>query len=90
MSITEMEKRTYSRYPYITAGKGKGIIEDSSPYELADIIEETDKENTVPKIMDIYTDETVEWDYREFDLYFSNAGFKNRLRAIRRTYEEYE
>ncbi|MEG0368976.1 MAG: plasmid pRiA4b ORF-3 family protein, partial [Hungatella sp.] len=43
-SITEMKRGAGTHYPYVTDGKGKGIIEDTSPYELAEIVTKTDKD----------------------------------------------
>lgn len=48
LSITEMKRAAGTHYPYVTDGKGKGIIEDTSPYKLAEMIELTDKDGTLP------------------------------------------
>lgn len=68
LPATEMKRGAGTHYPYVTDGKGREIIEDTSPYELAEIIEKTDKDNYLPKIMDMYTGEEVSWDYRKFDV----------------------
>ena len=39
LSITEMKRGAGTHYTYVADGKGKGIIEDTSPYELAEIVE---------------------------------------------------
>lgn len=90
LSVTEMKRGAGTHYPYVTEGKGKGIIEDMSPYELTEIIEKTDKDNTLPKIMDMYTGEEVSWDYRKFDLEYCNVFFKDNVWKIQNAYEEYE
>lgn len=90
LSITEMKRGAGTHYPYVTDGKGKGIIEDTSPYELAEMIEKTDKEGTLPQIMDIYSDKEVSWDYRKFDLEYCNVFFKDNVWKIQNAYEAFE
>ena len=90
LSATEMKRGAGTHYPYVTDGNGKGIIEDMSPYELAEIIEKTDNDNTLPKIMDMHTGEEVSWDYRKFDLEYCNVFFKDNVWKIQNAYEEYE
>lgn len=68
----------------------KGIIEDTSPYELAEIIEKTNKDGTLPKITDGYSGEETVWDYRDFDLAYCNMFFKNDVLGIQTAYEMYE
>ena len=55
LSTVEMKRGAVTYYPYVTDGKGKGVIEDTSPYELAEIVEKTDKDGTLPQIMDMYS-----------------------------------
>ena len=89
LSITEMKRGTGTHYPYVTDGQGKGIIEDTSPYKLAEKIEVTDKEGTLPKIMDMYSGEEVSWDYKDFDLEYCNVFFKDNVWKIQNAYESY-
>lgn len=88
LSITEMKRGAGTHYPYVT--DGKGIIEDTSPYELAEMIEKTDKDGTLPQIRDMYSDKEVSWDYRKFDLEYCNVFFKDNVWKIQNAYEEYE
>lgn len=90
LSIVEMKRGAGTHYPYVTDGKGKGIIEDTSPYELAVIVEKTDKDGTLPQIMDMYSGKEVSWDYRKFDLEYCNVFFKDNVWKIQNAYEEYE
>lgn len=90
LSITEMKRGAGTHYPYVTDGKGKGIIEDTSPYELAELIENTDKDGTLPQTMDMYSDKEVSWDYRKFDLEYCNVFFKDNVWKIQNAYEEFE
>lgn len=90
LSITEMKRGAGTHYPYVTDGKGKGIIEDTSPYELAEMVTKTDKDGTLPQIMDMYSGKEVSWDYRKFDLEYCNVIFKDNVWKIQNAYEEYE
>lgn len=90
LSITEMNRGTGTHYPYVTDGKGKGIIEDTSPYELAEMIEKTDKDGTLPQIMNMYSGEEVSWNYKDFNLEYCNVFFKDNVWKIQNAYEGYE
>lgn len=90
LSITGMERGRGRHYPYVAGGKGKSIIEDTSPYELTEIIEKTNKDGILPKITDGYSGEETVWDYRDFDLAYCNMFFKNDVLGIQTAYEMYE
>ena len=89
LSITEMKKGSGNHYPYVTSGQGKGIIEDIPPFELAEIIEATDKTGILPQVCDNFLDEEIEWDYRKFDLEYCNVFLKGEIEQIQYAYEEY-
>lgn len=88
ISVTEMKRGAGTHYPYVTAGKGKGIIEDTSPYELAEIVGKTDCDGTFPRIADMYSGKENEWDYRDFNLEYCNVFLKDNVWRIRCAYEE--
>ena len=90
LSITEMKRGAGTHYPYVTDGKGKGIIEDTSPHELAEMVEKTDKDGTLAQIIDMYSGKEVSWDYRKFDLEYCNVFFKDNVWKIQNAYEEFE
>lgn len=90
LSITEMKRGAGTHYPYVTDGKGKGIIEDTSPYELAEMSKKTAKDGTLPQIMDMYSGKEVSWDYRKFDLEYCNVFFKDNVWKIQNAHEEFE
>ncbi|WNX86053.1 plasmid pRiA4b ORF-3 family protein [Agathobaculum sp. NTUH-O15-33] len=90
LSISEMKRGAGTHYPYVTDGKGNGIIEDTSPYELAEMVEKTDKDGTLPQIMDMYSGKEVSWDYRKFELEYCNVFFKDNVWKIQNAYEEFE
>lgn len=88
VSVTEMKRGMGNHYPYVTDGKGKGIIEDISPYELMDIVEKTNSDGTLPKMYDCFLRKEINWDYRDFDLEFCNMFIKDNLINIQCGYEE--
>jgi len=90
LSITQMKRGAGTHYPYVAAGRGKGIIEDTSPYELAEIVMKTDADGTLPKITDMCSGKISEWDYRDFDLEYCNVFFKGNVWEIQNAYEAYE
>ena len=90
LSITEMKRGAGTHYPYVTDGKGKGIIEDTSPYELAEIVEKTDKDGTLPQVMDMHSGKATSWNYKNFDLQYCNVFFKDYVWEIQNAYEGYE
>lgn len=90
LSMEEMKRGRGTHYPYVTDGKGKGMIEDTSPYALADIIEKTDRDGIIPKIPDPYSGKEKEWDYRDFDLEYCNVFFKDNVWQIQYAYEQDE
>ena len=89
LSITQMKKGSGKHYPYVTSGQGKGIIEDIPPFELAEIIEATDKTGILPQVCDNFLDEEIEWYYRKFDLEYCNVFLKGEIEQIQYAYEEY-
>lgn len=86
--IIEMKKVTGTHYPYIVNGRGKGIIEDMFPFELVEMIKETNETGNLPKIYDAFSDDRIEWDYNDFDLEYCNMSFKDKIREIQSIYEE--
>lgn len=90
LSITEMKRGAGTHYPYVTDGKGKGIIEDTSPHELVKIIAKTDTDGILPKITDMYSGKKREWNYRSFDLEYCNVFFKDSVWKVQNAYESYE
>lgn len=85
-----MKKGSGTHYPYVTDGLGKGLIEDTSTYELIEIINEIDSTGKIPKIYDFIRDKEIEWDYRKFDLKYTNMFLKDKVADIREAYEMVE
>ncbi len=90
ISIAPMKRGAGTHYPYIADGGGKGIIEDSSPGELLDIIHQTDTAGTLATVYDGTFDCNREWDYRKFDKEFLNVFYKGDVHQFQIAYEEFE
>lgn len=90
ISVTEMKRGAGTHYPYVTAGKGKGILEDTSPHELLQAIKYTDKTGEVPKAVEIFSGIKKDWDYRKFDLGYCNVFFKDNIFSMQHVYENYQ
>ena len=87
ISTGEMKKGTGTHYPYITGGKGNGIIEDTRPGVLLEYIEQTEKDGILPTYYDFESDREAEWDYRKCDLEYLNALYKFKISMIKEAYE---
>lgn len=70
--------------------KDKGIIEDTSPYELLEIVKYTDQTGKMPKVAGIPSCEERDWDYRAFDLECCNVFLKGEILHIQYAYEAFE
>jgi len=87
LSAHEMKRGSGTHYPYIVDGKGKGIIEDTSPYEVIEMIEETNKTGITPKVYDLFSEKEKDWDYTDFDLEYVNMFFKDYILRTQYAYE---
>lgn len=90
ISITEMKRGAGTHYPFVIDGKGKGIIEDISPYELIDMKEQIDNTGILPKVYHGFSEREMDWDYREFDLEYLNMFLKGNVLQIQYAYEVFE
>lgn len=88
LSVEEMKKGAGSHYPYVTDGKSKGFLEDTSPGELYEAIQYTDKTGKAPEAHSIFTGERIKWDYRKFDLKICNGLLKGDIISIQKAYEQ--
>lgn len=86
-SISKMKSGTGTHYPYITDGKGRGIIENIFQSDLEKIIEKTNKSGKGVKIASDYGQDEIVWDYRDFDLKNTNALLKGDIMRIKDGYE---
>lgn len=74
IDIKPMKKYTHRHYPYITSGKGHGIIEDMPPDLLLKVFEED---------RGMFGDR----DYNNFDISFANLFLKDHIRFYKEAYE---
>lgn len=88
LSIVEMKKGTGNHYPFIIDGQGKGIVEDMSPSQLDELIEEIDKTGIIPMVYNFKYDMEMKWDYKDFDLKYFNALLKGDIELIQDAYEQ--
>lgn len=87
LSVTKMKQGTGTHYPYVTDGKGKGILEDTSPDALLGAIEHTNETGEIPRAVEIFSGKEKYWDYRDFDLEYCNVFLKGNILNMQYTYE---
>lgn len=88
--IQDMPRGHGRAYPRILAGEGRGIIDDLSSDELADMIREIDLTGLSQfKVLNRYTNE-IPWDYRNYDLKIDNKLLKGEVSQIQSGYENWE
>lgn len=78
-------------YPKIIAGEGRGIIDDMSAYDLADLMKQIDSTGSsgIQYAGDgILFDGMPEWDYRKYSMDYDNCLLKGRIARIAEGYEE--
>ena len=83
----DFEKGNGMHYPYIIDGAGFGVIDDTTNYELKQIIEDIDKKgNSNYQRLNIYN-RVYTYDYRVFDLDKNNLHLRRVFRKIKNGYE---
>ena len=78
-------------YPKIVAGEGRGIIDDMSADDLADLIQQIDKTgfSGIQYAGDgIIFDNMPDWDYRNYSIEYDNCLLKGTIARIAEGYEE--
>ena len=78
-------------YPKIIAGEGRGIIDDMSADDLAELIQQIDKTGSsgIQYAGDgIIFDKMPDWDYRNYSIEFDNCLLKGIITRIAEGYEE--
>ena len=86
LEIADMELHTGRRYPRISEGQGRGILDDVSPEEFAELIETTDRTGKSDYYIERFGHKTA-WDYRRFDLKGENILLKGEISRIQDAYE---
>ena len=78
-------------YPKIIAGEGRGIIDDMSADDLAELSQQIDKTGSsgIQYAGDgIVFDNMPDWDYRNYSIEFDNCLLKGIIARIAEGYEE--
>ena len=85
IGIEDMGRGQGRKYPYVTEGAGRGIIDDMPSDELQEIIEQIDKNGKTAEPI-YYNDRAMPWDYRWFDLDNINSLLKGEVEMIEEGY----
>ena len=88
--VQDMPRGRGRSYPRITAGEGRGIIDDLPADELLKMIREIDRTGISRfQYMTPY-EKMIPWDYRNYDLEIDNALLKGDIKRVQLAYEERE
>jgi len=85
MEIEDMKRGWGKRYPCVLEGAGLGIIDDIHVEELAELVEQIDRNGRTDKPI-YYQERTIPWDYRLFNLDHMNSILKNEINQIAEGY----
>lgn len=85
IDIADMKRGRGKHYPYIVEGAGQGIIDDMYVEDLAELIEQIDRNGKTDEPI-YYNERRLPWDYRQFDLDCMNCLLKVELQAIEAGY----
>ena len=83
--IEDMKRGWGRRYPYILEGAGRGIIDDMPREELAELIEQFDRDDKTDEPI-YYQERMMPWDYRWLDLDCMNSLLKGEIELIEEGY----
>lgn len=75
------------KYPLIVDGKGQGMLDDMSDFELKEIVDDTDKLGYSDYYFTPGYERDIKYDYREYDINHDNEILKGRILAIKNGYE---
>ena len=90
ISNRPLEKHKGRHYPYVIDGKGRGMMEDISCYELQDIVKDIDKKGySIHDFTPAY-ERPIKYDYRDFDIESNNILLKGLIEEIKYSYEGIE
>lgn len=74
-------------YPKVVKGKGKGMIDDISQYELKEIIEDIDKKGYSDYEYTVGYEREEPYEYKEYNLRNDNEMLKGLILEIKDGYE---
>jgi len=82
------EQSTTNKYPIIVDGRGQGMIEDISGYELIEIVETTDKSGKSKYYYTPGYGKKKLYDYRDFNLENNIKEVNKNFKKIKRGFED--
>lgn len=88
LAVREMKKGAGRHYPYITEGKGSGILDDVSCEDFKELIKQIDQNGKTDEPI-YYKERITMWDYRKFDLDFLNTFLKYDIGEIEEAYSSF-
>ena len=86
--ISVMEKGASIKYPKITDGSGKGILDNVFPDDFGEIIKEIDKTKKSEITYISPYGESEPWDYRDFDIDEMNRTLKRDIESVAAGFDE--
>ena len=85
VDIADMKRGRGMHYPYILDGAGRGILDDWSVEDVAELIDQIDRNGKTDEPIH-YMDRRIPWDYRRFDLECRNCLLKVEIERIEKGY----
>lgn len=85
VGIEEMKRGSGRRYPCISDGAGRGIIDDLPSDELIELVEQIDRNGKTDEPI-YYQGGVQPWDYRRFDINCTNILLKGEIAQIEEEY----
>ena len=85
IDVADMQRGRGSHYPYIVDGAGCGIIDDMDAENLAELIDQIDRNGKTDEPV-YYNERRLPWDYRWFDLDCINSLLKGEVQMIEEGY----
>ena len=85
VEIADMKRGWGRRYPCVLDGAGRGIIDDMSCEELAELVAQIDRTGKTDEPI-YYQERIVPWDYRWFELDSINGLLKGEIELIEEGY----
>ena len=83
----ELDMLDSYKYPLVKDGRGKGMLDDMSDFELKEIVDDTDKKGRSDYYFTPGYERGHKYDYREYDINHDNEILKGRILAIKNGYE---
>lgn len=83
----DLEKNNCRHYPYVIEGKGRGMIDDMSHFELKEIVEDIDNKGFSEHYFTSGYERPIKYDYRKYNIKADNVLLKGSVLDIKNGYE---